>query len=103
MNPNATLSFIVPAHNEQACLADTLRAIHESATPLAMPMKLLWPMTLRLTPPQESPLPLALESSMPNIVKLQPRGIQVLVPQSASTCFSSMLIQSSRRVFYTRR
>jgi glycosyltransferase involved in cell wall biosynthesis len=31
MNPNATLSFIVPAHNEQACLADTLRAIHESA------------------------------------------------------------------------
>ena len=25
------ISFIVPAHNEEACLAPTLQAIHESA------------------------------------------------------------------------
>jgi glycosyltransferase involved in cell wall biosynthesis len=29
------ISFVVPAHNEQACLGKTLEAIHESARALA--------------------------------------------------------------------
>jgi glycosyltransferase involved in cell wall biosynthesis len=35
------ISFIVPAHNEQACLPSTLRAIHESARSLNQPYEII--------------------------------------------------------------
>ena len=35
------LSFIVPAHNEQACLAVTLQAIHESARAVERPYEII--------------------------------------------------------------
>lgn len=35
------ISFIVPAHNEQACVARTLRAIHESARAVARPYEII--------------------------------------------------------------
>lgn len=35
------LSFIVPAHNEEACLAHTLAAIHESARTIAAPYEVI--------------------------------------------------------------
>lgn len=35
------ISFIVPAHNEQACLGETLRAIHESARASAQPYEII--------------------------------------------------------------
>jgi len=35
------ISFIVPAHNEQVCLPDTLRAIHESARATGQPYEII--------------------------------------------------------------
>ncbi len=35
------ISFIVPAHNEQACLGGTLRAIHESARAAGVPYEIV--------------------------------------------------------------
>lgn len=35
------ISFIVPAHNEQACLGRTLRAIHESACAVGQPYEII--------------------------------------------------------------
>ena len=35
------ISFIVPAHNEQACLGRTLQAIHESARVVARPYEII--------------------------------------------------------------
>jgi len=35
------ISFIVPAHNEQACLGGTLRAIHESARAVGQPYEII--------------------------------------------------------------
>jgi glycosyltransferase involved in cell wall biosynthesis len=35
------ISFIVPAHNEQGCLARTLRAIHDSARPTGQPYEII--------------------------------------------------------------
>ena len=35
------ISFIVPAHNEQACLARTLQAIHESVRSLGQPYEIV--------------------------------------------------------------
>jgi hypothetical protein len=35
------ISFIVPAHNEQACLGSTLRAIHESAGAVRQPYEII--------------------------------------------------------------
>src|SRR5690349_7930964 len=35
------LSFIVPAHNEQACLPRTLRAIHEAASDVGQPYEVI--------------------------------------------------------------
>ena len=35
------LSFIVPAHDEEACLGDTLQAIHESAGVIGQPYEVV--------------------------------------------------------------
>jgi glycosyltransferase involved in cell wall biosynthesis len=35
------ISFIVPAHNEQACLSRALEAIHESARPVGQPYEII--------------------------------------------------------------
>jgi glycosyltransferase involved in cell wall biosynthesis len=35
------ISFIVPAHNEQACLPRTLRAIHDSARVVGQPYEII--------------------------------------------------------------
>ena len=35
------ISFIVPAHNEQACLPRTLQAIHESARAVGQPYEVI--------------------------------------------------------------
>ena len=35
------ISFIVPAHNEEACLAPTLQAIHESARTIGQPYEII--------------------------------------------------------------
>src|ERR1700760_4539210 len=35
------ISFVVPAHNEAACLASTLRAIHASARTVGQPYEIL--------------------------------------------------------------
>src|SRR4051812_43691613 len=35
------ISFIVPAHNEQACLSRTLTAIHESARVVGRPFEII--------------------------------------------------------------
>ena len=35
------ISFIVPAHNEQACLGRTLQAIHESAGTVGQPYEIV--------------------------------------------------------------
>src|SRR4051812_747100 len=35
------LSFIVPAHNEQACLGRTLEAIHQAARPAGQPYEII--------------------------------------------------------------
>src|SRR6266404_5302978 len=37
----AMISFVVPAHNEQACLGRTLQAIHESAGVVAQPYEVI--------------------------------------------------------------
>jgi glycosyltransferase involved in cell wall biosynthesis len=41
MNPSAMISFIVPAHNEQACLGRTLQAIRESARIVGEPFEII--------------------------------------------------------------
>lgn len=37
----SVISFVIPAHNEEACLPATLRAIHESATATGQPFEII--------------------------------------------------------------
>ncbi len=45
------ISFIVPAHNEEACLAPTLQAIHKSARATGLPYEIMVITIVLLTNP----------------------------------------------------